>query len=107
MLDKRMKKLLKKTFTRKQKQIEIKGLIHEACIQYDKDDSSEWTFYAIFDREKVNFREFYNSITRMINLHGDRSYSPYDCSGKLISRRAKVKIYKNRIIVIQSQGFDV
>ena len=86
---------------------EIKGLIHAAKVVPQKNFPETWRFYAIFDRSRVRLGEVFGEIEKLIRPHGwnlhPGAYSP---TGGFCAYRARVRIFPDRIAVIQTQAID-
>lgn len=111
MLTVEMKKLVKSIYKDRQKgrrqREDVKGLVKFGVVTPTPDYQEVWTVYAIFDRSLVRLGELYREIEKLVSPHGESIHSIYDCTGKRFSRRARVRIFRDRIVLIQHQGLDV
>ena len=87
---------------------EIKGLIHAGTVVPQKNFPETWRFYAIFDRSRVRLGEVYAEISRLVDPHGDHraAHASYSPTGWYYSKRATVRIFRDRVVLIQVQGID-
>jgi hypothetical protein len=89
------------------RQPEVKGLIHAAKVIPQKNFPETWRFYAVFDRSRIRLGEVFGQMQKLIWPHGlnlqPESYSP---TGRFFSCRARVRIFRERIVVTQKQGID-
>ena len=89
------------------RQPEVKGLIHAAKVIPQKNFPEAWRFYAVFDRSRVRLGEVFREIEKLIRPHGlnlhPGAYSP---TGGFFSYRARVRIFPDRIVVLQKQAID-
>ncbi|MDA8335447.1 MAG: hypothetical protein M0Z41_10750 [Peptococcaceae bacterium] len=86
----------------------IKGLIHAAKVTSASNHPESWRLYAIFDRGRVRLGELYGEISRLVDPEGNNRAAQADHSptGWFYAERARVRIFPDRVVLIQAQGFD-